>query len=81
MGPSDGVDERIKHQGHLLDQLYVPCMVEQGSMVGDRINWGYSVPWRRCGISPAPFGRPAHFRRLTRQPPAQCARSSCILTS
>jgi len=33
MGPCDGEDERIKHQGHLLGQLHVPCIVEQGSMV------------------------------------------------
>ena len=38
MRPRDGVDERIKHQGHLPDQLRVPCMVEQESVV---VGWPY----------------------------------------
>lgn len=63
MRPCDGVDERIKHQGHLPDPLHVPCMVERRWVVGwsDELGLlGLLAPLRN--LSPATFGRPAPWR-------------------
>ena len=91
MRPCDGVDERIKHQGHLPDPLHVPCMVERRWVVGwsDELGLlGLLAPLRNLSPagniwppgSVAPKRDGSHLRRLTRRPPAQCAYPVISLT-